>query len=68
MVLVQIKVNVCLDLPRSSFPQCLISRTVTVIAVVPKLLLRAGIFDDTLKDRGLPGAYLVVETRLMNKA
>lgn len=63
MVLVQIKVNVCLDLPWSSFPQCLISRTATVI-IVPKLSLRAGIFDDTLKDRDFPR---VGETRLMNK-
>ena len=66
MVLVQIKVNVCLDLPWSFFPQCLISRTATVI-IVPKLSLHAGIFDDTLKDRGFPSAYLVGETRLMNK-
>ena len=63
MALVQIKVHVYLDLPRSSFPQCLISRTAAVI-IVPKLSLRAGIFDDSLKDRGFPR---VGESRLMNK-
>lgn len=67
VILFQIKLNICRDLSQSFFPQCLISRTVTVITIVPDLLLHAGIFYDTLQDRGFPGAYLVRETKLMNK-